>query len=232
MARVIYGGGVDELIGSIGGVTFQRNASGCIARLKPNMPVNPSPGQALQEYYLSQLVSSWSLLSISDKGSWDTFAAAHTHFKPWGEEKTLNGFQWYVSCNLNLLITAQATIATAPAWTSVPVVQAWTFTIDSTHLTLTFSPSFSFTGYSLMAYATHPLRQNSLKLRRSVLFILRRTTTPVTSFHLLTAYESVFKVVWADLFASAECTIIVHCKLIQNATGLAGTYTSQSFKLN
>ncbi|GAH48125.1 unnamed protein product [marine sediment metagenome] len=42
MARVTYGGGVTEFAGSIGGVTFQRNASGYIAKLRSNPTVNPT----------------------------------------------------------------------------------------------------------------------------------------------------------------------------------------------
>jgi len=232
MARVIYGPEITELIGSIGGVTFQRNSSGYIARLKPNTPVNPTSGQATQEYYLSQLVAKWGSLSLPNKAAWDTFATAHTHYLPWGDEKTLNGYQWFISCNLNLLIINQSAIDTPPSWTSVSPVDEFVLSATDTYFRITWSPSIDITGYRLLIYATHPLRMNSEKLRRSILLIRKYDGTTITYLDLKTYYENVFKVTWADLYTNSDCTIIVHCKLIQELTGLASQYTSSLIKIS
>ena len=232
MARVTYGDLITELAGSIGGVTFQKNSSGNIARLRPKTPVNPSQPQSDQQGLIAKLVSAWGSLTLVQKGSWDTFAAAHTHFTPWGKETTLNGFQWYVSCNLNLLITNQATINTAPDWTAVPPPDAFTIFTDADSFDINWDPAFESAGYRIMFYATAPLRQNSEKLRRSILLIRQVDGGSESTRSILSNYEASFNLVWADLFNTANCTIIVHLKIIQETTGLAGTYTSGSFKIS
>ena len=89
MARVTYGPLITELAGSIGGVTFQKNSSGNVARLKSKKPLNPTLAQANQQTLLSQLVAYWSTLSQVNKDTWNDLAAAHDHVTPWGETKTL-----------------------------------------------------------------------------------------------------------------------------------------------
>lgn len=232
MARVTYGDLVTELAGSIGGVTFQKNSSGNIARLRPKTPVNPSQPQSDQQGLIARLVSAWGYLSLIDKGSWDTFAAAHTHFTPWGKETTLNGFQWYLSCNLNLLITSQATIDTAPSFSSISPPAAFEILIDPTYFMLYWDPSLDISGHRLLVYATAPLRMNSEKLRRSILLIRQYDGETVSFFHLMTYYQTSFNLTWSDLISSANCTIIVHAKLIEEATGLSSTYTSGSIKIS
>ena len=104
MARVTYGAGVTDYKGSIGGVTYQNNASGAIARLRTKATVNPTASQAAYQNRLSYLVSLWASLTQLQKDAWDTFAAANDHTTPWGDIKTLSGYQWFMSCNLRRML--------------------------------------------------------------------------------------------------------------------------------
>lgn len=232
MARVTYGALITELAGSIGGITFQRNASGPVARLKPNMTVNPSPAQALQENKLSRLVALWPTLSDADKLSWKTFAEDHLHVTEWAEEKQLNGFQWFMSCNLDLLVTNQATITTAPAWTTVDPLPAFTLPYTVSYFRIQWDPPIDLTGYRIVIYATPPIRQSSMKLRRSTFILRIADIGAVTYFDLMTYYQTLFNVTWADIFNDANCSIIVRAKKIQELTGLAGPFTSALIKIN
>lgn len=232
MARVTYGALITELTGSIGGITFQRNSSGNIARLKPNMPVNSSVNQQVQQNYLSQLISAWSNLSAANKTSWEVFAAAHDHINEFGETKVLNGFQWFLSCNLNLLLTSQATISAAPGWTAITSLANFALVTDAANFDLDWTPSIDITGYRLLVYATPPVRQSSMKLRRSTFLIRIYDGGVIDTLAIETQYASVFNVVWADLFNSANCNIIIRVKIIQEGTGLSSSYTSALVKLN
>lgn len=232
MARVTYGALITELTGSIGGITFQKNSSGNIARLKPNMPVNSSTNQQGQQIKLSQLVSSWSSLSAADKTSWNDLAAAHDHINEWDISKTLNGFQWYVSCNLNRLAMSLTVLDTAPAWTTVSALSDFVLTAGAASLLCTWSPAVDTTGYRVHFYVTPPLRQSSLLLRRSTFLIRKVDTNLLNTEDLKAFYEYFFNVTWADIYSDANCTVIVRAKLIQESTGLASPYTSQSIKIN
>jgi len=232
MARVSYGALITELTGSIGGITFQKNSSGSIARLKPNMPVNSTASQQSQQIYLSGLISAWSNLSAANKITWEAFATAHDHINEFGETKTLNGFQWFLSCNLNLLITGQATISAAPAWTAIASLANFTLVTDAANFDLDWTPSIDITGYRLLVYATPPVRQSSMKLRRSTFLIRIYDGGVIDTLDIETQYSSIFNVTWADLFNGANCNIIIRVKIIQEGTGLSSPYTSSLVKLN
>ena len=232
MARVTYGALITELTGSIGGITFQRNSSGNIARLKPNMPVNPSPDQTIQQGYLISLTTAWSALSSANKASWEALAAAHDHVTEWNEPKTLNGFQWFISSGLNMIAMSLAPLSTAPAWTAVAALPDFVLSASAISLLCTWTPDPDVTGYRVHFYATPPIRQSSLKLRRSNFVIRKVNLVTLVAQELITYYEAAFGVTWATIFADANCSIIVRAKLIQEATGLAGPYTSQLIKLN
>jgi hypothetical protein len=232
MARVTYGALITDLAGSIGGITFQRNSSGSIARLKPYTPVNASSGQQSQQILLSNLIASWASLSAANKLSWETFAGLHDHINEWSETKHLNGFQWYLSCNLNLLITSQATISAAPAWTAVAALQAFALTADTVNFDIDWTPSIDITGYRLIVYATSPIRQSSMKLRRSTFLLSIYDGGAIDTYALEVLYAALFNVVWADLFSDSNCSIIIRCKVVQEATGLSSPFTSALIKLN
>ena len=171
MARVNYGFPVTELTGSIGGVTFQRNSAGTICRLKPNIPVNPSPAQALQQYKISQLVALWPTLSQAEKDSWSTELVPHLHTNPWGDQKTLNGYQWFMSCNLNLLLAGESTRNTSPVWAIIAPPAVFTLLADVDNLTAHFAAPWSVIPDHIFVYITLPVRHASLKLRRSLFLI-------------------------------------------------------------
>lgn len=232
MARVIYGALITELAGSIGGITFQRNSSGSIARLKPNMPVNPSSAQSLQQNELSHLISLWPTLSDADKLSWETFAGLHDHVNEWSETKHLNGFQWFMSCNLNLSLVGEAPISTAPAWTVLSAPLPFTLSADASNFDVTFSaPYIPATDYTVV-YLTTPLRQSSLKLRRSTFFAGPQVITATLYIALEVVYASLFNLTWADVFNDSNCSIICRIKQIQEGTGLASPFSSALIKLN
>lgn len=232
MARVTYGALITEMAGSIGGITFQRNSSGGIARLKPNMPVNSSANQQLQQIRLSKIIPAWNALSDANKILWEAFAAAHDHVNEWNITKTLNGFQWFASCNINLLLLPQAMLTAPPAWTAVAALDDFALVTAAGTFDLDWTPSIDITGYRLMIYATPPIRQSTMKLRRSTFLIKKYDGGVIDTYSILSSYQTAFNVTWADLFADGKCNIIVRVKVIQEGTGLASPYTSTLVKLN
>ncbi|MDO9579209.1 MAG: hypothetical protein Q7J06_01370 [Bacteroidales bacterium] len=232
MARVTYGALITELAGSIGGITFQRNSSGNVARLKPNMPVNPSADQASQQKHLIALVVAWSALSDANKISWNDLAAAHDHVTPWEETKTLNGFQWFISSGLNMKAMFLAPLSTAPAWATINALPDFVLSASAISLLCTWSPPVDVTGFRVHFYATPPLRQSSLKLRKSNFVIRKINITSLTTQELITYYQSQFGVTWSVIYANANCSIIVRAKLIEESSGLAGPYSTQLIKIN
>jgi len=208
MARVTYGESITEYAGSIGGVTFCRNASGPIAKLRSNPPVNPSPEQSIFQTRMAMLVAYWPTLSQADKDAWDALAAAHDHTTPWGVTKTLSGYQWFLSVNFNRLLVGYSITDIPYSWTVFEPPPSFTLAATSTYLRCEWSPAYDPVA-KLMFYLTLPLRQASIKLRRSLFYVGRRNPDAgITTFDLTSWFESLVNVTWATFFAAANCSVI------------------------
>jgi hypothetical protein len=226
MARVVYGAEITELIGSIGGMTFQRNSSGTIARLKPNSPVNPSPIQGIQQNSLAQLVALWPTLTPLQKASWDALAAAHDHINPWSETKTLNGYQWFLSCNLYCTLAGDAIQVTAPAYAPPAPPSAFTLTASAFNLSCEFGVAYTAVPDHLFIYLSLPIRANSLKLRRSFYLVSVDDAFNNASLILTALFESLANVTWADFFNSSNSNIICRLLRVKADTGMNSAFTS------
>lgn len=231
MARVTYGSLVTELAGSIGGLTFQKNSSGNVARLKSKKPLNPNQEQSENQVVFTQMVAAWPALSQADKDTWDALAAAHTKYTPWGEEKTLNGFQWYMSCNRILALAGDAYLSTAPAYASVSPPTAFTLTADADSLDLVWPGAFSVIPDHLFIYLTTPIRHSSIKLRRPLHLVDIDDTLNAASLNITSLFESLSNITWAAFFATAQANIIARLMTVEADTGMHSIYTSSIVKI-
>ena len=231
MARVTYGVSITEYAGSIGGVTFLRNASGPIAKLRSNPPVNPSPDQSTYQTNMAILVAYWPTLSQANKDSWDALAAAHDHTTPWGETKTLSGYQWFLSCNLTRLLIAGSILDTAPAWYTVDTPGSFVLQTSSTYIRCYWATPLSSTYYKYL-YVTLPLRQSSIKLRRSLFFLIHKTSsTTVEYWDFTSEFEAFANVTWSTFFATSDCSIICRVKQVHFSQGFSSAFTSAIVKI-
>jgi len=222
MARVTYGDTITEFAGSIGGVTFLRNASGTIAKLRSKPPVNPSPDQSTYQTNLAKLVAYWPTLSQENKDSWDALAAAHKHTTPWGVEKTLSGYQWFLSVNLYRFLLGYAIRPAPAAWHVYAPPDSFTLVATPTYLRVEWDPSYD-PEDCLLLYLTLPLRQSSLKLRRSLFYVgFYRPVGAIDNYDITSWFETLANVTWPAFYASANCSII--CRITHG--GFTQTYYS------
>jgi hypothetical protein len=226
MARVTYGALVTDLAGSIGGITFQQNPSGAIARSRPYTPVNPSIQQSDRQLALIRLVAKWGSLSLAYKDQWNALAAAHNKVNDWGNEVKVSGYQWFISYNLNAFTQGQGPWDYPDTYQLVDPVPAFTLDADASDLWIDFGTPVDFPGTYAGIYATVPMRQTSIKLRKSTFLIACWATTNTQYIVLTTLYEALFNIVWADFYANSQAAIIVRMKNFAEDTGYASPFTS------
>ena len=107
-ALILFGGGVSELRGSIGGTTFSRNSSGAYARNRTK-PVNPNTtSQSRVRTLFSAIAQMWRGLSESDRLTWINLAPTFARVNRLGQTIPLTGFQFFQKCNSNLHQSGQA----------------------------------------------------------------------------------------------------------------------------
>ncbi|GAH72801.1 unnamed protein product, partial [marine sediment metagenome] len=97
MALVLTGGGVADIRGSIGGITYSRSAAGLIARNRVK-PVNPrSSRQVSARARISVLTERWNgTVTEQQRADWRTHAAGTPGTNKLGQTITLSGLDHYV----------------------------------------------------------------------------------------------------------------------------------------
>jgi hypothetical protein len=96
MARIKYTAIVDNIRGSIGGTTFQRNAYGYTIKSKPNM-VNPNTSKQIRQKALfSGVVSEWSKLSAATRTAWENYANAYPEPSRLNPASNIDGYAMFV----------------------------------------------------------------------------------------------------------------------------------------
>lgn len=232
MARVTYGAMITELSGSIGGTSFQKNFSGDIARARPR-PVrnNTFPQQEFQNN-MSVLIALWPTLTQVQKNSWDAVADSYDLTSPWGITKTISGYQWFLSQNLNALSVGLTIALTGQTPIVIAKPDDFDLEADNTKFNILWDPAYNPDVSHTFLYASPPLRQASLKLRRALFLIENLHLVDETSVSIKTFYEDYFRLNWADFFDNSNCSIIIRLKNVFDDGYFTSTFTSNIIKIN
>jgi hypothetical protein len=226
MARVTYGALITNIAGSIGGSTFQNNASGAIVRSKPFTPVNPSASQSARQLILTQLVALWPTLTNAQKTAWNNMAAAHLKINDWGSSVRVSGYQWFIAYNLNAYTQGDAPWLIPEAYSLVPPPNAFTLSAVADHFYINWPSPETMPGTWAAVFATQPMRQSSIKLRKSTFFIKLYHASAITQLDIVNDYCNYFNLVWNSFIASTNCSIIIRQKYYNEDTGFASPFTS------
>jgi hypothetical protein len=230
MARILYSDPISEIKGSIGGVSFHRNNSGCICKLKPSPRVTLSPYQSYSNYKISYFSSRWQMLTIGQKEDWNAYAALHTKYNYWGEEKTLTGYNFYMMSNINSFNIGGGLITNPPVYVAPLAVHAFTIVIGVASLNVNFGEEWDFTGYSLIVFSSPLLRCVSNKQRNNLYLTRVYHTSPIQLLSIKANWSSIFGVTWPP--NGSDFSIVVAVATVNDTTGLSsqfatniGTYT-------
>jgi len=173
MAKVYYGSQVTDIIGSIGGLTFQTANQSTIVRGRPVSSNAPTVYQQAQNVLFGQAVSAWGALSQSDQALWSTFASAHTKVDYYGTLKSLSGYNWFVSLYITASVLSLTPLTVPPAFAAVsqpPTFQALLEPVVS-KLSLVWQPWYYHAGISLILFAS-PLVNSPVYSDRSSLYYM------------------------------------------------------------
>lgn len=122
MAIIKPGIAIAGIRGKLGGIVFSENATACYARSYSRPPKSHSQGQVLARSRLVSVAASWAPLDPADKTLWDAFALAPNEldYDPWGDQRYLTGFQWYVRAQNRRGLVSLAPQSTCPSGAAAP----------------------------------------------------------------------------------------------------------------
>jgi hypothetical protein len=226
MAKVIYSAEINELIGSVGGTTFQRNASGAIAKLKTISRGRSSSSRQDSNIRLNEIVLTWSTLTLTQQGLWSAFAAAYPKTNYYGVEKVLSGYNWFISINSNRYLTEQALLVIPPTYATPGVIPAFDVNLGETYLELDLSSWATGTNYYTFVYATPPIRSLSLKNRNKIKLIAVGNWGPEPVIDLKTEWSAIFGVVYPPSTVPFSFNILMSVAAVDKVTGISGQFTS------
>lgn len=224
MARVEYSSIVNEIKGSIKGTSFQRNKSGTIAKGKSVLVFNPSVNQLVSQSDFNYVVGLWAALTFANKELWIAFALANTKFNYWNEEKTLSGFNWFVSLNSNRLLTGQALFTAPPAYATPLFCPEFNLNVAAESLDIEFVSFPTASDYYLFIFATPPLRSVNLQSRRHLRLISVIAPSSAESHEITAAWESYFNLVYPSSTVSNSYQILAAVSCVDSVTGIAGQF--------
>jgi hypothetical protein len=156
MAKAYYGSIVTDIIGSIGGLTFQTSNQSKIIRQRP-MGINAfTELQISMQSQFSQAVVYWDALSSANKALWNNFASAHPKIDYYGNSKTISGFNWYVSLYITRAIMGVSPPSAPPTYGAVaaPPVPTSVFQSAYQSFDITFSPAYAHPNDNIFCFAS------------------------------------------------------------------------------
>ncbi|HUD44972.1 MAG TPA: hypothetical protein VMR41_05485 [Patescibacteria group bacterium] len=221
MARATYGSIITTLKGSIGGLTFQKNLSGNIVRLRPWRKKYNTPRQMTRHQIFLKRLHEWHLLSLGNQQLWNAFAALHTFTDPFGNLETLTGLNWYCSINTNLEMISESITPTPPAWNQPTPSPTILLILSPTDITL-HCPYPSPSAYnSIIISLTQPISNTSYKINGKFRQIKILNSGPWTDQVLTTEWNNYFNLNYATLAASGNFKLACEVFCISNTSGLA-----------
>jgi hypothetical protein len=220
MARVVYGGGVTEFIGSIGGTTFQSNGSGFIARLIPKITKRRTTLQVNQISIFSYYSQLYRNLSGSDRATWEALAAAESHTNLWNKTSVVNGLHWFLTVNSTNVQLGNAISNTAPAYTLSTALPVLTAAYAGNVLNLDSATPFGIAGEKIMIYATSPLKGNTGQNRKLFKLIGISNANTIQPKSLNTMWQNTFGLSVANDLVAVGANVIVAVTKVDNSIGI------------
>jgi hypothetical protein len=173
MAIVKFTAIVDEIRGSIGGTTFQRNAYGWSIKRKPNIIRPNTLRQQVSKTSFGSITRYWSTLSQVNRDSWDTYASTYPIPSIKNPSVDITGFNYFVKYHLIKFTTGSRSFldnATAAAGT----LTFTSFVLESDNLSwfqLVFDYVSSSDLFISLFFLSPPLEDSRVVPRLTPLYI-------------------------------------------------------------
>ncbi len=224
MARVSYGASVTKLRGSIGGTSFQTIGAADIARSRPNFRKSPSALEWESRSYFNLLVNAYAALTLTQKQAWVTFASANSKYNFWGEEKILNGYNWFLTINNYYYLYYGYILPSPPSYTSPEAVPAFSVTLSSSTIVADFGTTFTTSNF-VQWFASPLLRSASMNNRKNLRFLGVSSGFSATSKDLTTLWVDKYGLSWPPSVSSVSLYIIIAAFTVNVTSFIPGSAT-------
>jgi len=222
MARIEFGAGITDIVGSIAGWTFQRNRSGTIVRTRPRQPKFNTPKQTTVQSQLVGLIQDFQALSPGDKLAWDAFATSNTKVDRFGQVKILTGQNWFTTVNSARARLSLGQLSVPPANLLPEAITSFNLVVDAAKIEISGITPNNPTDTGLFIQTSFP---NTLTTRdqRSALRVTETVSGgPFGTIDLTSAWETAHVLPWPPGGVANCINILVELVPVRPTTGITG----------
>lgn len=220
MARVLFGGGVTAVRGSIGGLTFQGNTSGNIIRSRPHTSKASTIRQTVAHAALSALLYEWQQISTSQRDNWNTYAATWTKINKFGQTKKLTGANWFTSSNFMRTQMGLSILADAPAHTLPQAPPEFFMSYAGGILYFNAISSFYFPENAIILWTSLPTRTNTLSINQIRKQVTIWTSDPGFPVDITSLWEAATGITWDPDNSFPGANVFFCAQSVSKASGI------------
>lgn len=231
MARITYGDIVTNITGSIGGVTFQNNRSGAIARLKPKRRATGSSLQSQRLIVTRQLNSIWHTLSLEQQNLWSSFADTYNIIGRSGVEKTVTGYNWFISQNWLSKLNSDTYNAEPPAYVLPSVPSAFTFNVNPDRAEIILESEDTDPDTVFLVYASAVLITSNVNRLKGFRYIKTWSGNPKNTLQIRAEYLATFGIDLCNYSFGAGNKILIYLLPFQSESRIYRAKSQQIFSL-
>lgn len=155
--RIKWGAMVTEGRGKLGGHVASKARSGATFFTKPRPNLTTSQYSSRQRAYFAQLSRGWSSLTAAQIQAWNDAVQLFRYTDIFGDSRVLSGKALYQKLNLNLLLSAQPTLADPPVPSLVPSNPLASVMLNTVTGGISYQGSVTGSSKVALLYATPPL---------------------------------------------------------------------------
>lgn len=223
MAIITVGALISNIRGSIGGVTFSRNASGITAKIKLPGRKSKTGKQLTAIQTNNELVRQWNLLSLADQLLWAVLAGEFTKTDRYNNTKTLTGYNWFVSINYVYFYENGSYLTVPPALTFPDFLPTISAILSLDDIVLSFSLPIDTGVLGIFVFATTPVKTTAKYKRGSLRQLDVRGIDYSETFSIVDAWELATGLVWSELTEGAKFGLSFQVFAYSKTSGITGT---------
>lgn len=223
MAKILFGGGVSGMRGSIAGTVFSVNANGAYTRNRGAVSNRNTQFQQAARASLATVSGLWRSLTVEEQQSWAAAVSGYTYVDSLGITSTLTGFQLFQKLNQSLFNIGAATISVAPAPITLPTLNVGGTEFDISGSTIRTTSVFADSGNGIVPAGcvvllemTRPLSAGVTAPKRPDFktILIQPETDDIGVAALIPRYEELY-----GAFPTLTATVYARYTVISTVTG-------------
>lgn len=193
--KVQYSPLLSQASGSCGDITASRNRYGSYFKSKGGGSAAGSPYWEFVRDNNQAIMTYWSTLSYAQKMAWQAASDYHLKSYSFGNQSTLPGYNYFLSCNNNLLLCGQAIIDTPPPYgvAEMPDNVSLSTNVSTQSLILSYNNTLS-NDYYTKIFITAPVKSGVTWYNNKLRFLQASQSNDIAPADLSAHYAARFAV--------------------------------------